>query len=57
MKASIANPRRSSKNLFNYEGGYSETLTKKAPQKFAALQVVHPKQFSMVAQATNSRSV
>jgi ATP-dependent RNA helicase DDX51/DBP6 len=56
MKASIANPRRSSKTLQLRKWLYSATLTKD-PQKLAALQLVHPKQFSMEVQATNSRSV
>lgn len=54
--ASIANPIRSSKTLQLRKWLYSATLTKD-PQKLAALQLIHPKQFSMEVHAANSRSV
>ncbi|CAJ1949532.1 unnamed protein product [Cylindrotheca closterium] len=54
--SSIVNPRRSSKTLQLRKWLYSATLTKD-PQKLAALQLVHPKQFTMNADTSNSRSV
>jgi ATP-dependent RNA helicase DDX51/DBP6 len=53
---SIVNPQRSSQSLQLRKWLYSATLTKD-PQKLAALQLVHPKQFSMQTDSTNSRSV